>query len=75
MHRARAFGANAKRQWISQRPVFENIEEARLSIFEYIEGYYYNKRLHQGLNYQTPREIEEEFLRKDEKTIEMSLTR
>lgn len=59
-----SFWGKLKAEWISQRPVFENIEEARLSIFEYIEGYYYNKRLHQGLNYQTPREIEEEFSKK-----------
>ncbi len=44
--------------------MFENIEEARVALFEYIEGYYYNKRLHQGLNDRTPREVEEEFSRK-----------
>ncbi len=59
-----SFWGKLKGEWIDQRPMFENIEEARLALFEYIEGYYYNKRLHQGLNYRTPREVEEEFSKK-----------
>ena len=31
------------------------------AVFEYIEGYYYNQRLHEGLGYRTPREVEEEY--------------
>ncbi len=59
-----SFWGKLKAERIDQRPMFENIEEARLALFEYIEGYYYNKRLHQGINDRTPREVEEEFSRK-----------
>lgn len=31
-----------------------NIEKARISLFEYIEGYYYNERFHQALGNKTP---------------------
>ena len=55
--------------------MFENIDEVRLAVFEYIEGYYYNTRLHQGLGYRTPREVEEEFFEKSQKNIENSLTK
>lgn len=54
--------------------MFADIEEVRLAVFEYVEGYYYNTRLHQGLGYRTPREVEEEFLRKLPKNNENSLT-
>lgn len=40
---------------------FGGAEKVRLAVFEYIEGYYYNQRLHEGLGYRTPREVEEEY--------------
>ena len=33
-------------------------EEARLSVFEYIETFYNTKRIHQTLGYKTPQEFE-----------------
>lgn len=55
-----SFWGKLKAEWLNQRPSFENIDEVRLAVFEYVEGYYYNTRLHQGLGYRTPRDIEEE---------------
>lgn len=37
---------------------YENIENARLDIFEYIEGYYNRKRLHSSLQYNSPENFE-----------------
>ncbi len=37
---------------------FADIEEARLSVFEYIETFYNTKRIHQTLGYKTPHEFE-----------------
>lgn len=37
---------------------FADIEEARLSVFEYIETFYNTKRIHQTLGYKTPQEFE-----------------
>lgn len=39
----------------------EFIEQAKTSIFEYIEVWYNKKRLHSSLGYKTPFEIEQEF--------------
>ena len=55
-----SFWGKLKAEWLSQRPPFKNIDEVRLAVFEYIDGYYYNTRLHQGLGYRTPRDVEEE---------------
>ena len=38
--------------------VFETKAEARSAIFEYLEGYYNNRRLHSALGYVTPQEYE-----------------
>ena len=35
---------------------YETFNEARLSIFEFIEGWYNNKRIHSALGYITPNE-------------------
>ena len=37
---------------------FATREEAKLSIFEYIENYYNRKRMHSAINYNTPYEFE-----------------
>ena len=58
----RKFLGKLKQEWPVQYGPFENIEQVRLALFEYIEGYYYTKRLHQALGYRTPRDVEEEFL-------------
>lgn len=40
--------------------IFSSVEEARLEIFSYIEGYYNRIRLHSGLGYKSPLEFEKE---------------
>jgi len=37
---------------------YETIEQAKLSVFEYIEGWYNSNRLHSSLGYVTPIEYE-----------------
>jgi len=37
---------------------FENSDDARTEIFEYIEGYYNTHRKHSALGYQTPNQFE-----------------
>ena len=38
---------------------FDDITQARRSVFEYIETFYNSKRIHQTLGYRTPDEFEE----------------
>ena len=45
--------------------VFGDIEQARIEIFSYIEGYYNRIRLHSGLGYQSPIEYEKELKTKN----------
>jgi transposase InsO family protein len=44
-----------------QDGIFENLEDARTEIFEYIEMYYNTKRLHSSLNYQSPDDYEKRY--------------
>ena len=41
-----------------QTKLYNNLEEARLDIFEYIEGYYNRIRMHSSLDYRSPEEFE-----------------
>ena len=47
--------------WLDHYGTIESIEQICLAVFEYIEGHYYNQRLHKGLAYRTSREVEEEY--------------
>ena len=38
--------------------VFDSRNQARSEIFQYIEGFYNRRRIHQSLNYQTPEQME-----------------
>jgi putative transposase len=38
---------------------FENQQEARVAIFEYIEVFYNRKRLHSALGYRSPAQMEQ----------------
>ena len=38
---------------------YKTVEEAKTSIFEYIEGYYNNDRKHSTINYMTPKQFED----------------
>ena len=40
--------------------IFESIEDARLEVFSYIEGYYNRIRLHSSLGYKSPIQFENE---------------
>jgi putative transposase len=39
---------------------FADINQARRSVFQYIETFYNSKRIHQTLGYKTPDEFEEQ---------------
>ncbi len=53
---------------------FEDIEQARLEIFSYIEGYYNRVRLHSSLGYKSPMEFEAELKIKNGGKIESFLS-
>ena len=57
---AESFWSRLKTELL-QGGVFETIEDARVEIFEYIEGYYNTKRRHSGIGYRTPDEFETQF--------------
>ena len=40
---------------------FENLHDARLSVFKYIETFYNSERIHQNLEYQIPDEVERKY--------------
>jgi putative transposase len=44
-----------------QDGIFETIEDAQTEIFEYIEMYYYTRRIHSSLNYQSPDAYEKNY--------------
>ena len=43
---------------------YQNFNEARRAIFEYIEGWYNRKRIHSSIGYLTPQQKEDEELKK-----------
>jgi len=47
-----------KHEW-TKFETFDNIADARLSVFQYIETFYNSKRVHQTLGYRTPDEFKE----------------
>lgn len=56
---AESFFSRFKAELI-ENGVFEDMNQARLEIFSYIEGYYNRVRLHSGLGYKSPLEFEME---------------
>ena len=52
-----------KHEWTKHR-CYANLEDARLSVFVYIETFYNSVRLHQTLNYQSPNQFEEQHMLK-----------
>ena len=52
-----SFNAILKKEEVNQRS-YVTFEEARLAIFEFIESWYNNKRIHSSLGYITPNEKE-----------------
>jgi putative transposase len=59
--KAEAFFSTLKSECFPSNQVFATKLEARGEIFEYIETYYNNQRLHSALNYQSPNRYETEF--------------
>ncbi|MBS3991587.1 MAG: IS3 family transposase, partial [Erysipelothrix sp.] len=53
-----SFHALIKREWLS-RIKFRNINEVRRAVFEYIEIFYNNQRIHGSINYLSPKQFEE----------------
>lgn len=51
-----------KHEW-TKHEEYADPEEARLSVFRYIETFYNPQRLHQTLNYQTPDQFEDNYTR------------
>jgi transposase InsO family protein len=49
-----SFWSTLKTECFPSSGIFETKEAARQAIFEYIEGYYHNKRMHSSLGYLTP---------------------
>ena len=58
-----AFFSTLKTECFPANQLFATKGEARREIFEYIEVYYNNQRLHSALGYQTPSQYETEFSR------------
>ncbi len=52
--KAEAFFSTLKTECFPARQLFESKAQARREIFEYIEVYYNNQRVHSALGYQTP---------------------
>ena len=49
-----------KHEW-TKHEKYADLEEARLSVFRYIETFYNSERLHQTLNYQSPDQFESKY--------------
>ena len=58
---AEAFFSTLKTEAFPSDQTFATQAEARRELFEYLEGYYNNQRLHSSLGYQTPRQYETNF--------------
>ena len=54
---AERFFWSLKHEW-TKFESFAGLEQARLSVFHYIETFYNSQRIHQSLNYQTPNQFE-----------------
>ena len=58
---AESFFKSLKSEWIRWRK-YQTINEAKTSVFQYIEGWYNTKRRHSALNYMTPSEFKHHLL-------------
>lgn len=54
-----SFNAILKKEEVNLKE-YETFEEAKMALFEFIEGWYNRKRIHSAIGYQTPYEIEKE---------------
>ena len=67
-----AFFSTLKTESFPDNHVFASRAQARREIFEYIEVYYNNQRLHSALGYQTPCQYETEFKRVIDSEIDVA---
>lgn len=58
---AESFFKSLKSEWTRWKK-YQTINEAKTSVFQYIEGWYNTKRRHSALNYMTPSEFEHHLL-------------
>src|SRR5438876_11236432 len=61
--KAEAFFSTLKTECFADNQLFTTQAQARREIFEYIEVYYNNRRLHSALGYKAPCQYETEFKR------------
>jgi putative transposase len=54
---AERFFWSLKHEW-TKFESYENLDDAKISVFKYIETFYNPVRLHQTLNYQSPDQLE-----------------
>jgi putative transposase len=54
-----SFWSSLKNEALPEVGFFEDAREARLALFEYIEGYYNRRGLHSSLGYQSPESFEQ----------------
>jgi hypothetical protein len=67
-----AFFSTLKTECFPDNQVFSSRAQARREIFEYIEVYYSNQRLHSALGYQTPCQYETQFKRVIDSEIDLA---
>lgn len=58
-----SFFSSLKKELMRGKKKFEDLEDAQMQVFEYIEIYYNKKRLHSTLGYMSPYEYEEQMKR------------
>jgi transposase InsO family protein len=54
-----SFWSSLKNEALPEVGFFDDPRQARLGLFEYIEGYYNKKRLHSSLGYKSPEDFEQ----------------
>ena len=64
--KAEAFFSTLKTECFPVNNVFGSKAEVRSAIFEYIEIYYNNQRIHSALDYQSPRQFETNYQQEKE---------
>ena len=72
--KAEAFFSTLKSECLPDTQVFNSKAVARRELFEYIEIYYNNQRLHSALGYQSPRQFEVEHFKKGNNFFEENVS-
>ena len=72
--KAESFFSTLKSEGLPATQVFDSKVVARRELFEYIETYYNNKRLHSALGYQSPRQFEVEHCKKGNNLFEENVS-